>query len=59
VAGLVGGVLLGTADSGDALSRLAALYGGVFATMVVSALLARGVVNRLSWRALEFCASAE
>jgi hypothetical protein len=56
-AGLGGGLLLATADSQDALSRLVVLYAGIFATMALSALLARGVVNRLSWRALEFCAS--
>jgi hypothetical protein len=57
VAGLVGGLLLATADAENVLSRLALFYAGLFASSVVSALLARGVVNRLSWRALEFCAS--
>jgi hypothetical protein len=54
-AGVLGGFLLASANSENVLDRLAVFYGAVFLAMLVSALLARSVVTRLSWRALEHC----
>ncbi len=59
VAGFAGGFLLASADTQNLLGRLAIFYAGLYASSIVSALLARGVVNRLSWRALEYCASVQ
>jgi hypothetical protein len=59
VTGVLGFGLIVSAGPDDILSRIAIFYGATFGSQAVAALLARGVVTRLSWRALEHCASVQ
>jgi hypothetical protein len=57
VVGFLGGFWVVSAPGDGVFSRIAVLYGAVFICTMVSAILARGVVRRLSWRALLTIAS--
>jgi len=57
--GLLGGLWVGAGTAENAFSRVALMYAGVFLSTMVSATLARGVVRRLSWRALLTWASLQ